>query len=318
MSNADTVDAVVVSYNTRDHLRACITALQDHAPGAAINVVDNASTDGSPAMLLAEFPRITTIALDENIGFGGANNIGAQRGKRPWLLFINSDAEITPGAVEALIACLEADPAAVIAGPALHNADGSFQPSCRRFPTPLRAAWTLSGMAWRFPRVRRLDTWLNQDEHRHATTVDMVSGACFLVRRAWFDAIGGFDEELFLYEEETDLSLPARAQGLHARYCPAARVLHHGGASVTSAGLSAFSERHLFRSRYVVFRKHYGRIAARLSFLLDQGFLTGSATLNALLRRPCTAARSAALARRAWRESFQPIQHLRQSDQFLQ
>ncbi|MBP8130570.1 MAG: glycosyltransferase family 2 protein [Candidatus Hydrogenedentes bacterium] len=313
-----TADVVIVSYNTRDLLRACLASVFRYggAPLRAVFVVDNASGDGSAAMVQSEFPAVRLIALDENLGFGAANNRAIRASAAEALLFLNPDAELTQGALDALLHCLEMHAQCVLVGPKLVYPGGRFQASCRRFPTPLRACWSLTGMEARFPeRCACLRNWLREDEHRSGARVDMVSGACFLARRDFVARVGGFDEECFLYEEETDLMLPARKEGAGVRYCPEAVVVHHGGASVAAAGLSVFSLRHLYRSKYYCFRKHYGLRAARRAYRLDCAVLALSAARQRL-RGSREAADRLREVRRAWRDSFTPISVLRAQADF--
>lgn len=311
------VDIVIVSYNTVDLLRECLSSIATNAPAAQVFVVDNASRDGSVAMLRAEFPEVVCLALEENLGFGAANNRGMAAGKAPYVLFLNSDAALTEGAVQGLQACLSTHSDTVMCGPRLVYPDGRYQPSCRRFPTLLRNIWLYSGLQARFPgHVRYLQNWLGEEEHAVPRCVDMVSGACFLARRSYMASIGGFDENLFLYEEETDIALPARRQGLYVRYCPDVVVVHHGGATVSGNDLSAFSTRHLFRSKYVCFRKHHGRLYAWLTYLSDRLIFGQSAWRHRLMGRDSTAAQTLAQVRRAWLESFVDATTLRHRDDF--
>jgi len=315
------VDIVIVSYNTADLLREALRSIEDHAgPTQAVSVfvVDNASTDGSPHMAGTEFPQTNTTALEQNIGFGAANNRGIRLGSAPYILFLNSDAALTPGALDHLLHCLENQPDCVVVGPRLVYPDNSFQPSCRRFPTPLRSFWSLSGLESRHPETyRNLQNWLSESEHDGPKEVDMVSGACFLARRDYLESIGLFDENLFMYEEETDISLPAVRRGRSIMYCPDATVIHHGGASVVSARASAFSTRHMFRSKYVCFRKHYGRFWARLTYATDCGLLWKSKLTNHIRRSESDAAFNLASCRRGWRESFVPMAKLRNRADFF-
>lgn len=296
------VDIVIVSFNTCALLRACLNSVCSHAPGARVFVVDNASHDGSGDMVAQEFPEVTLIRNAENLGFGGANNVGIRAGTSPLILLLNSDAELRPRALELLIAALDADPRAVMAGPQLENADGSFQPSCRRMPNAWRYAWSLSGLAARVPGLSCLHTWHTEAEHRAGLCPDMVSGACFLVRRDYIEGIGLFDPRLFLYEEETDLALPARRQGRRVVFVPEARVMHHGGASTTGGAMSAFSEQHMYRSKYLVFHKHYGAAHAWLAHRLDTLILGASARRQRRRGGPVPAAETMALCNAAYQE----------------
>src|SRR5438445_1392477 len=134
---AHALSIVIVSFNTRAHLRACLMSLADE-PVEAI-VVDNASTDGSAEMVAAEFPAVDLIRLQENAGFARANNAALPRCRGKYVLLLNSDTQARPGAIESLIAFGDAHPEAGVWGPRLLNPDGSPQPSCFRFPTPARA-----------------------------------------------------------------------------------------------------------------------------------------------------------------------------------
>lgn len=296
------VDIVIVSFNTRELLRACLASVQAHAPGARAIVVDNDSHDGSPQMVAECFPAATLVRSPGNVGFGAANNLGLAQGDAPFVLFLNSDAELAPGALDALVAALEEDDRAVMAGPRLEWPGGAFQASCRRIPNAWRYAWTLSGLGARFPWLRPLDTWYTEAEHRPGLRPGMLSGACFLARRAYLAEIGGFDPRLFLYEEETDLAIPARRRGRHLRYVPAARVVHHGGASTGEKEVSALSEHHQFRSKYLVFHKHYGPAHARLAHRLDCWILSAAARRQARRAAPPTAQTSLDRCRAAWVE----------------
>lgn len=314
------VDIIIVSYNTRALLRACLASIRMYAPAADARtfVVDNASRDDSHQMVAEEFPEVHLIQLEANVGFGAANNRALHVGDAPLILFLNPDTELTAGAIERLVAAIRENPHRVMAAPRLHFADGRFQASCRRFPTPLRSVWSLSGMEARFSKTfPRLRNWFTEEEHRAGLAPDMVSGACFMARRDYIERLGGFDENLFMYEEETDLMLPARKEDLEIVYCPDAHVLHHGGAAVEAAALGAFSFRQLYRSKYCCFRKHYGPSAARRAYWLDRAVLRLSATLNAIRGTPSHAACQLHQVRRAWKESFIPIQSLRDRKDFF-
>ncbi|MBM3289054.1 MAG: glycosyltransferase family 2 protein [Candidatus Hydrogenedentes bacterium] len=291
------VDVIIASYNTRELLRACLASVERAAgglEGARAIVVDNASADGSAEMVRAAFPRVAVIALEENLGFGPANNRGMHAGDGAHLLFLNSDAELKDGALRALVEFLDAHPNCVAVGPRLEYPDGRFQPSCRRFPALLNTIWNTAGLQTRFPnRFRSLHTWLSESEHVAGAKVEMVSGACFLVRRDYLESVGGFDENIFLYEEEMDILLPARRRGLDVCYCPSARVVHHHGASSGGQDLGDVPLFHLYRSKYYAFGKHYGPFAAWAAFAAEHAIFTASARRHARRGLPSTAARLA-------------------------
>ncbi|GMW00511.1 MAG: hypothetical protein AMXMBFR84_16480 [Candidatus Hydrogenedentota bacterium] len=301
------IDVVIVSYNTADLLRRCLQSIAHTASDRtdwAVYVVDNASSDGSVDMITREFPGMTVIPLESNIGFGPANNAGAKAGKNPLILFLNSDAELTPGVLNAMERMLLDDESAIAVGPKLVYPEGSFQPSCRRFPNPLRNFWQLAGLHTKFPSLfPRAHTWLSQAEHEAAHEVDMVSGACFLIRRTYFESVGGFDDRVFLYEEELDLFYPTRRRGLSVLYCPAATVIHHHGASSGEKQGSELAQYHLFFSKYLVFEKHYGPWSATITYWTDQILYGLSALLNRLRGKQTPATQLRAKSQKAYRAS---------------
>ena len=300
------VDVVIVSYNTKDLLRECLQSVREaqrEIPATRAVVTDNNSRDGSADLVRSEFPEAVLVALSENIGFGPGNNRGMAAGDSEYVLFLNSDAKLTPGALESMLKYLEAHPDCVAVGPRLVYPDGSFQASCRRFPSVWRNFWMMSGLDGRLRNhFRRFRSWLTEEEHVSGRRVDMVSGACFLARRSYMDAVGGFDENLFMYEEEPDIFLPARRRGGEVRFCGEAVVVHGCGASVKQNRLSEFACYHRYRSKYYCFGKHFGSLGARLAFLTDVALL-GFSTFSTRLRgKETDVAMHFNLCRKAFRE----------------
>jgi N-acetylglucosaminyl-diphospho-decaprenol L-rhamnosyltransferase len=304
---ARAVDIVIVSFNGCDLLRACLQSIAvtcGHRQELAVTVVDNASQDGSADMVRDQFPQVQLIPLECNIGFGPANNRGFVAGSAPYVLFLNSDAELTPGALDTLVTYLDEHPRCAIVGPALRYPDGSFQPSCRRFPSPMRDAWSLTGFESRVPqRFRKLRNWLSEAEHQTAVAVDMVSGACFLLRRPYLECVGGFDENLFLYEEEMDISFPARRLGYEVHHLRDAEVIHHHGGSSQGQTLQEFTQFHAFRSKYYCFRKHYGPARASLTYLANRAVFAISTAKNKITGTPSPAPSLLKLAKHGYTAS---------------
>ena len=256
-SPAERVAAVIVHFRTPDETVRAASEVARTAPGVEIVVVDNASRDGIRARLAQSVPAARVVEEPVNRGYGAACNRGARETVRPLLLFLNSDAYVRPGAVEALTAALDADASAAAAGPRLLDPDGSPQPSIRLLPTPRRILFESSGLAYlaggREPfaghtRVRA--------DHSRAQAVEALMGAALLVRRAAFEAAGGFDEAFFLYAEETDLMARWRRAGLRILYVPGAEVVHEGG---RSGGDRLFGLLHESLARYAA--KHHGATA---------------------------------------------------------
>jgi GT2 family glycosyltransferase len=248
------IDAVVVSFNTRDLLRACLASLRAEGPAATV-VVDNASPDGSAAMVRAEFPEARLIANAANPGYGAAANQGIAACGAPAVLLLNADTAVEPGSLAALRRELDAHPRAAVVGPRLLDPDGALQISCYPFLTPFNllvlGTW-LNRLARVTPGLRRRfrPVWTPGP----ACAVDWVKGAAMAIRREAFAAVGGFDPSFFMYSEEIDLCYRLRAAGWEVRFTPEARVIHVEGASTRQrrtpmvmqqfASMERFYERH--------------------------------------------------------------------------
>lgn len=230
MTPGPTVSAVVVNYRARDHLVQCVRSLRAEGVGDVV-VVDNHSGDGSREALAAADPTARFLDTGANLGYGTAANRGATLALGELLLVCNSDVVVEPGAVKALAAVFDADPVVAIAGPRVENSDGTLYPSPRTFPD----LGVAIGHAFlghvapgnRFTRRYRMLDW----DHAATTGADWVSGSCFLVRRATWVALGGFDESYFMYAEDVDLCWRAGRAGWRVAFEPAARVTHAQGAS---------------------------------------------------------------------------------------
>jgi GT2 family glycosyltransferase len=256
------VSVVVVSYETRDDLAACLASLADAGgPGLETIVVDNASTDGSADMVARDFPAVRLVRSTENQGFGAACNRGAAVASGAYLLFLNSDAQVTAGAVPALARVLDTQPDVAIVGPRTLNEDGTAQVSFGPALTPL-AEWRqrrlVRAVARREPDALRIA----HERSLVARAPDWVSGSCLMIRRRAFDAVAGFDEGFFLYEEDVDLCVRVRAQGGLVRFEPAATVVHRLGRSMARMPDRARAEYDRSHLRY--YRKHNGAIATAL------------------------------------------------------
>jgi GT2 family glycosyltransferase len=253
------VSAVVVSHNTRDDLLRCLASLRDHAQlPIEVIVVDNASSDGSVEAVRRDFPAVRVIASPENLGFSRANNLGIREARAAYVLVINSDAEVRPGAVAALAAGLDSRNDVAVVGPRTLSSDETIQISFGPALSPL-AEWRqrrlVSGVRRRDASALREAGALAGREHEP----DWVSASCFLARRKALDAIGGFDEAFFLYEEDVDLCVRLRAAGWRIVFTPSAEVVHHLGRSMEHAPSRARIEYHRSHLRY--YRKHNGLLA---------------------------------------------------------
>jgi len=254
--SAPRVSVVVVSFEARDDLSACLASIDSHGgPGIQTIVVDNASTDGSADVAARAKPDARLIRNAENAGFGRACNQGAAAAGASSLLFLNPDARLTPGALDALMRVLDEDAHVGIVGPRTVNDDGtpqlSFGPALG-----LLAEWRqrrlVRGVRRRDPATLRRVEALTAA----AADPDWVSGSCLLVRRRTFEQVGGFDEAFFLYEEDVDLCVRARAAGWSVRFEPRAVVRHALGRSMARHPERARLEYHRSHLRY--YQKHNG------------------------------------------------------------
>ena len=264
------ISVVVVSFNTRDLLRDCLTALRMETEGITneVFVVDNVSRDGSAEMVEAQFPEVKLIRSSVNLGFGGANNQAFKVATGRFIVLLNSDAFLEPMALRRSIAYMDANSRIGLGGARLIGADGSWQASCRMFPSPLNDFLSLSGLAAKFPKSRFLGrqdhTWANQDEPADA---DWVPGAYSVIRRSVLDEVGHFDEQFFLYYEEVDLCKRIKRAGYTVRYWPDVVVVHLGGESsktitdLTMSKSGAQLELWRMRSAFLYYRKHHGPAA---------------------------------------------------------
>ena len=245
-------------------------------------VVDNASHDGSLATI-SDLP-IARVPLDENRGFGAGCNRGWKAGSAPAVLFLNPDARIDSASVERLAACLDADPSVGLVAPRTAREDGSLDYSVRRFPR-LRSTYARALFLHRLlPRASWTDEVVRDPTvYDRAAPVEWVSGACVLVRRRALEAIGGWDENFFLYSEDVDLCRRLWDAGYKVLFEPAAGAVHEGGASAPRSQLLPL----LAQSRVRYAQLHMGRGAALLERL---GVGLGELT-HALLTRKGRAVR---------------------------
>ena len=227
------IGVAVVSYNTAPLLRRCLESVVGDTAGPVL-VVDNASTDGSAEMVRREFPTVRLRAETDNRGYGAAANLAAGDLDSRYVLLLNADTQLTPGAAGALAEYLDSHPAAAVAGPRLVGAAGAFEPSAHPFPRPLALLLQESGLRRRLGHAREAE-WRTR-------SVDWVLGAALAIRREAFERVGGFDEGFFLYQEEVDLCFRLRAAGWETHYAPVATVLHVGGASTGQRAAETFGQ----------------------------------------------------------------------------
>jgi GT2 family glycosyltransferase len=254
------LDICIVSWRARDLLRACLRSVVGSPEAADVIVVDNASADGTVEMLRADFPTVRLIANEENRSFAAGNNQAIRAARSPFLLLLNPDTEVQPGALRALVDVFAEEPRVGAAAAQLILPDGSIQRSCRSFPEPGPILCDALGFARLFPRSRifgryRMRYW-DYDTRRE---VDQPMASALALRRAALDEVGLFDEGFPLYFNDVDLCYRLRQAGWRVVFQPNARVRHHHGQSTRLVRPIALLDSHRGLIRF--YRKHYrGRI----------------------------------------------------------
>jgi GT2 family glycosyltransferase len=306
---------IIVSLNTKDILRECLESVERESDGLRIEtlVVDNHSSDGSPEMVENEFPRVRVLRSTVNLGFGGANNLAMQTAGGRYVILLNSDAFLCPGALRLAIDHMNLHPEVALGGARLVGRDFSWQPSARMFPSIFSDALVLTGLAAKFPKSRLFGhfdrTWADQLE---PAQVDWVPGAFSIVRTKVLGKVGLFDPRFFLYCEEVDLCRRIKRAGYEIWYWPDILVIHIGGESSRQIGDVGVSGAQIalwrMRSTLLYYRKHHGAMAW-LAKSLELAHYRASALRNRFSGDPRRKLRSrnyqnlAAAMRLAWSET---------------
>ena len=259
---------IIVSWNTRDLLAQCLeSALNDIRASSHLNietlVIDNASGDDSVHMVQERFPWVRLIPNRENIGFAAANNQAIRQSHGRYVLLLNPDTEVKPGALAGLVDFMEAHPEAGAVGARTLNPDGTLQTSCYPAPTLSRELWRLLhlDMLWPYGTYRMAAWDINKPRE-----VDSLLGACLLLRAAALDQIGVLDEDYFIYSEEVDLCYRLQKANWRLYWAPQAQIIHYGGQSTQQAAAEMFLQ--LYRGKLLYFYKHHGWLAAQLYKLI--------------------------------------------------
>ena len=250
---------VIVSWNTRNYLEKCLRSILNDSISSECEVwvVDNASTDNSAELVRNLFPEVRLIENSENLGFAGANNIAIPKAIGRNILFLNPDTDLGSGAIGSMERFLDAHPEAGAVGPLTLNPDDSLQTSAYPAPTLTREFWRL----FHLDRLAeagdyRMQSW----DRRRPHEVDVLQGACLMLRREALDEVDLLDEDYFMYSEEVDLCYRLRKAGWSIHWLPQAKVVHHGGQSSKQVPIESFLN--LYKGKITYFRKHHGTAAA--------------------------------------------------------
>lgn len=264
------VSIVIVNYNTTSLTRACIQSVLTHTTSDfEIILVDNASSDRSIETLQLEFTMVKFIFNQENIGFGRANNLGIEIAKGAYCFFLNSDALLTSDAIGRFLTYMESSKNAKVAccGGALITLDGKKQVSYGNFPSLAEVFATLGpGLFYkRFYRKHLCSGVKVYQTEPHL--VDYVSGAALFIRKKVLTEIGSFDEDFFLYFEETELAFRIKKNGYLSVILPDVRIVHLEGGSHDSENLIIKKELYNYH-RLLFFQKCYGLFTTNVAKVL--------------------------------------------------
>jgi len=262
---------IILNYNTVDLLRACLDSVfaGQNKLSLRVCVVDNASTDGSQAMVRTFFPTVHLIANTTNVGYSAGNNAGARwfgfdesahalaATQLPrYLLLLNPDTVVPPTALAAMVAFMDAQPAIGVAGPRLRRLDGSLDRACRRsFPTPQVSFYRMTGLSRLFPKSKRFNAynlayWPEDAVH----PVDSVVGAYMQLRREAVLQVGLLDETFFMYGEDLDWAKRIKDAGWQVWYNGQVEITHVKEAASRQSSKSRID---FYEAMWIFYRKHY-------------------------------------------------------------
>jgi GT2 family glycosyltransferase len=264
---------IIVSYNTKDFLEKCLTSVFANTLDAysiEVIVVDNDSHDDSTAMVKSHFPKVFLIENKENLGFSKANNIGIKKAKGRYILFLNSDTEVSKDTFATMIAFMDEYPDAGASTCKLVMSNGKLDDGSHRgFPTPWNAFAYFSGLAKLFPSSMLFNGYnLAWKDLEKIHTIDALVGAFMLVRREAGEQANWWDEEYFFYGEDLDFCYVLKQKGWKIYYVPTTEVLHYKGVSggiknvskeLTTASLETKKRATLarFNAMKIFYKKHY-------------------------------------------------------------
>ncbi len=247
------LSVVIVSYNVRALLTACIDSVVKAAEGidTEVFVVDNDSADDTVEVIARDYPWVHLIDNKENLGFSKANNMAIRQSAGEYVLLLNPDTVVAEGTLRGAVTFMDQHPEAGGAGVRMHNADGTLAPESRRaVPTPFVAARKMLGFSKRY--------YMSHLPWDKPGKIEVVSGAFMLLRRKAIDQVGLLDEDFFMYGEDIDLSYRLLQGGWQNWYLPL-DIVHYKGQSTQK---SDFRYVHVFyQAMLIFFRKHYSHLS---------------------------------------------------------
>ncbi len=252
------ISIIIVSWNVRERLRACLASLPSAGSVETI-VVDAGSADGTPAMVRAEFPAVQLISSADNLGYGRGNNLGLAAAHGRLCFILNPDTELEGEPLSRMLAYLDAHPQVGVLGPRLLLGDRSVQSSRRRFPSLVTALFESTWLEPLAPRSLLAHYYADDLPTDQPVEVDWLVGAALLVRRVVWEQVGGLDESFFMYSEELDWQRRIRGAGWKIVYFPDALVRHFEAQSSVQVPAATHIRFNSSKVRY--FRKYHGALA---------------------------------------------------------
>jgi len=253
------VSVIIVNYNVKYFLEQALYSVQKASADRQIEiiVVDNNSHDDSVSWIRRIFPDVTIIANTDNVGFARANNQAMKIATGRYFLILNPDTILQEDTIDVLARFLDSHPEVGAVGPKIIFPNGVFDYTCRRgFPTPWVSFSKLSGLSKLFPKSplfsRYNMTYIDPDV---PIEVDALMGACMMMRRETYQAVGGFDEDYFMYGEDIDWCFRIKKTGWHVHYYPKTQIIHYKGESTKRAGTKR--NKHFYGAMHLFVRKHF-------------------------------------------------------------
>lgn len=262
-----TLSIIIVSYNTLDLLRSCLSSVFEHAKveNPEVIVIDNNSNDGSVDMLRSTFPQVKVIVNTENRGFAAANNIGIRMATGQLILLLNPDTELLPRCITNALTYMHNNSNVGILGCRILNPDGTVQQSARDVPSLWTLLIEITFLYKILPHSGLLrNPWVTAADQEQE--VDVVKGAFLMTRRSIFETVGYLDERFFLYSEEQDWCVRVKRHGWQIMYYPGATIIHREGASCRPGPESP--KYLVYDSEFLYYLKHHGRTYALAALFL--------------------------------------------------
>ncbi len=255
---------IIVNYNTKDYLHEALQSIKASRNKfqKEIIVVDNASSDRSSDMIKQDFPWVKLINIPRNTGFSAANNLGLKHARGEYVLFLNSDTQVSPDTLSAMIEFMDQHPRVGVSTCRLESPSGQIDPASHRgFPTPWAAFTYFIGLEKLFPKSHLFGQyhqgWKNLSSIHE---IDSPAGAFFLTRKKILDQVGSFDDRFFIYAEDLDLSLRIKKIGWQIMYVPTTKTIHHkkkSGRAAADPDLRQRTRQHFFATMKLFYDKHY-------------------------------------------------------------